>query len=87
MEHEPRNLGKYLDEARPDRERLRLVAQALAGPGLKGASDGSGGIVTTTPAEQAALNKLLANWRVLIEQRLAASEGTLFGMGTGRGAV
>ncbi len=86
MENEPRNLGKYLDEARPDRERLRLVAQALAGPGLKGASDGDGGIVTTSAAEQAALNKLLASWRVLIEQRLAASEGTLFTTGTRRGA-
>lgn len=87
MEHEPRNLGKYVEEARPDRERLRLIAQALAGPGLKGMSDGTIGVVTTTATEQAALNKLLANWRVLIEQRLAASDGTLFGMGTGRGAV
>jgi putative DNA methylase len=87
MEHEPRNLGKYLEGARPDRERLRLIAQALAGPGLKGTSDGTSGVVTTTVTEQATLNKLLANWRVLIEQRLAASEGTLFGMGTGRGAL
>ncbi|MDL1960158.1 MAG: DUF1156 domain-containing protein, partial [Deltaproteobacteria bacterium] len=31
IENEPRNLNRFLDEARPDRERLRLVAQALAG--------------------------------------------------------
>ena len=31
MENEPRKLSTFLDEAHPDRERLRLVAQALAG--------------------------------------------------------
>ena len=68
IENEPRNLTKFLDEARPDRERLRLVAQALAGARLKGKSeDGAKGLVATTTAEQAALGKLLANWRALIE--------------------
>jgi len=68
IENEPRNLTKFLDESRPDRERLRLVAQALAGAGLKGKSeDGAKGLVTTTTSEQAALGKLLANWRALIE--------------------
>ncbi len=68
VEHEPRKLTKFLDEARPDRERLRLVAQALAGAGLKGKSQEETAIlVTTTASEQAALGKLLANWRALIE--------------------
>lgn len=68
IENEPRNLTKFLDETRLDRERLRLVAQALAGAGLKGKSeDGAKGLVSTTTAEQAALGKLLANWRALIE--------------------
>ncbi|MBI3796683.1 MAG: DUF1156 domain-containing protein, partial [Deltaproteobacteria bacterium] len=68
IENEPRNLTKFLDESRPDRERLRLVAQALAGAGLKGKSeDGAKGLVTTTTSEQAALGKLLSNWRALIE--------------------
>jgi putative DNA methylase len=68
MENEPRALGKFLEETRPDRERLRLVAQALAGAGLKGkAEEGAKMLVTTTAAEQAALGKLLANWRTLIE--------------------
>ena len=79
MENEPRGLPRYLDEARPDRERLRLVAQALAGPGLKGKSEEeSKGLIATTTAEQASLGKLLANWRTLVDQRLSASEGTLF---------
>jgi putative DNA methylase len=34
IENEPRNLNLFLDEARPDRERLRLIAQALAGTAL-----------------------------------------------------
>lgn len=76
MENEPRNLPRFLDEARPDRERLRLVAQALAGPGLKGKSEEAKALVTTTASEQAALGKLLANWRALIETPLGAS--TLF---------
>ncbi len=80
MENEPRKLTAFLDEARPDRERLRLVAQALAGAGLKGKSEGeTKALVGTTASEQAALGKLLANWRALIDQRLAAAEGTLFG--------
>ncbi len=79
MENEPRKLTAFLDEARPDRERLRLVAQSLAGAGLKGKSDeNTKALVGTTATEQAALGKLLANWRALIDQRLAATEATLF---------
>ncbi len=82
VENHPRNLNRFLDEARPDRERLRLVAQALAGTALAGKKDdGPEHTVATTAAEQAALKKLVANWRALIDQRLAADEGTLFGMG------
>ncbi len=77
VENQPRALNKFLDEARPDRERLRLVAQALAGKALSG-RNGDDRAVITTAAEQAALKKLLANWRALIDQRLAADEGTLF---------
>lgn len=82
IENEPRYLNRFLDEARPDRERLRLVAQALAGTALAGKKDdGAEHLVATTASEQAALKKLLANWRALIDQRLAASEGTLFDLG------
>jgi putative DNA methylase len=66
-EHEPRSLPRFLQDADPDRERLRLVANVLAGPGLKGSTEGqSAPIVTTTAAEQSALGKLLSNWRTLI---------------------
>ncbi len=74
IENEPRNLNRFLDDARPDRERLRLVAQALAGTALAGGNVGVleservGGF--TTPREQAALKKLVANWKVLIEKPL-----------------
>jgi putative DNA methylase len=71
LENEPRKVARFLDEARPDRERLRLCAQALAGAGLKGKADGEAkALVATTASEQAALAKLTANWRAIIEQRL-----------------
>lgn len=82
MENRPRELTRFLEEARPDRERMRLVAQALAGTALKGSGDdgtAKAAIVGTTPAEAAALGKLTANWRSLIEQPLAAGESGLFG--------
>jgi putative DNA methylase len=72
MENEPRKLPAFLDEAHPDRERLRLVAQALAGAGLSGGSENQTGVVNTTPGEQAALGKLLANWRALVPETLFA---------------
>jgi len=68
MDNRPRKLGEFLDEARPDRERLRVMAQALAGAALSGKSEADASkLVSTTPAEQSALAKLLANWRSLIE--------------------
>jgi putative DNA methylase len=80
MENSPRKLGDYLDDARPDRERLRVLAQALAGAALSGKSEEEKAkLIATTPAEQSALGKLLANWRSLIENRMAAEDKTLFG--------
>jgi putative DNA methylase len=66
MEHRPRQLGKYLREAQSNREQLRLVAQALAGPALKGGELGD----VSPGGELAALSKLTANWRSLIEDVL-----------------
>jgi len=74
IENEPRNLNRFLDEVRPDQERLRLVAQALAGAGLKGKAEESKPLISTTSAEQTALDKLLSNWRTLIDQRLSLEE-------------
>lgn len=75
MENEPRKLSAFLDEAHPDRERLRLVAQALAGAGLSGGSEDQTGVVNTTASEQAALGKLLANWRALVPESLFNAAG------------
>jgi putative DNA methylase len=78
MENQPRNLNRFLDEARPDIERLRLVAQALAGTALSGKKeDRAEHSVTTTTAEQAALKKLVANWRSLIDQRTTDKQESL----------
>jgi len=74
MDNNPRMLRDFLDHAMPNRERLRLVAQALAGAGLSGkTSEDAGRLVSTTSSEHSALGKLLANWRSVIEQN------TLFG--------
>jgi len=79
MDNQPRKLAGFLDEARPDRERMRVLAQALAGAALSGKSEeDKGRLVATTAAEQSALGKLLANWRSLVESRMAAADGDLF---------
>jgi putative DNA methylase len=75
MENHPRKLTEFLEEARPDRERLRLLAQVLGGVGLAGGNgEKTEHQVTTTPAEKAALGKLLGNWRHLIEQNLSEKD-------------
>jgi putative DNA methylase len=63
MEKRPAELPTFLNEAQPNREQLRLVAQALGGPALKG---GEMGDISPT-AELSALGKLTANWQSLIE--------------------
>ncbi len=62
MEKRPAKLGAFLGNAQPNREQLRLVAQALAGPALKGDTDDA-----TPTAELSALGKLTANWQSLVE--------------------
>jgi putative DNA methylase len=63
MEKRPAELAAFLSEAQPNREQLRLVAQALGGPALKG---GEMGDISPT-AELSALGKLTANWQSLVE--------------------
>jgi putative DNA methylase len=75
MEHSPRKLREFLLESSADRERLRVLAQALAGAALSGkAEDDAEKLVGTTPAEKAALGKLLANWRSVIENVVETRE-------------
>ena len=56
-------MGEFLRESQVNREQLRLVAQALAGPSLKG---GELGDVSPT-AELSVLRKLMANWQSVVE--------------------
>jgi putative DNA methylase len=63
MDNRPGELPSFLQEAQPNREQMRLVAQVLAGPALKG-----GELADVSPhAELSALGKLTANWRSVIE--------------------
>jgi len=63
LENRPGELPTFLQEVQPNREQMRLVAQALAGPALKGGELGD----ISTHAELSALAKLTANWKSLIE--------------------
>ncbi len=63
MEHRPRKLAEFLRESRVNREQMRLVAQALAGPALKG-----GEMEDVSPTgELASLDKITANWKSVVE--------------------
>jgi|GEM_PF-2436100 len=63
MENRPAQLAEFLREAHPNREQMRLVAQALAGPALKGGELPD----VSSSGELAALTKLLANWKSVVE--------------------
>ncbi|MGQ9646873.1 MAG: hypothetical protein ACUVWO_10080, partial [Thermodesulfobacteriota bacterium] len=65
MENRTLLIQDFLDQAMPNTEELRLVAQALSGSSLQG-----GGLKLTTDAEQSALQKLLSNWRSVVEDNL-----------------
>jgi len=70
MERRPGNLAEFLREAKPNREQMRLVAQALAGPALKG-----GELSDVSPSgELAALDKLMTNWRSVVEEAVMTPE-------------
>jgi len=63
LEKRPTQLSEFLRESQVNREQLRLVAQALAGPALKG-----GELADVSPsAELSALAKLTANWQSVVE--------------------
>ncbi len=66
MEKRAVQLAEFLRESQMNREQLRLVAQALAGPALKG-----GELSDVSPtAELSALAKLTANWQSVVEGAL-----------------
>ena len=60
-----------VDEATIQRAADPLIAAALAGPALSGKSDEDRQrLLATTPGEQSALGKLLANWKSLVPESL-----------------
>jgi len=74
MERHPSGIPEFLREARPNNEQMRLVAQALAGPALKGGELGE----VASGSELAALTKLTANWRSVVEDAIGEAAGPLF---------
>jgi putative DNA methylase len=70
LEHKPLKIPEFLNEAKPNVEQLRLVAQALGGPALSG---GELSDVSST-AEQSALGKLLANWSAVMVGKAAVED-------------
>lgn len=87
LENGPATLPSFLREVQPNREQMRLVAQALAGPALRGGQSSD----VSRSAELSALAKLMANWRSLIddvaltpmerEERRTGQAGLDFGKG------
>lgn len=65
LENSPRGIPAFLQQARPNLEQLRLVAESLCKPILKGSVAGDRSL---TP-ELSALTKLTANWRSVIEDQ------------------
>jgi putative DNA methylase len=65
QENSPREISTFLQQVRPNVEQLRLVAESLCKPILKGSDTEDRAL---TP-ELSALTKLTANWRSVIEDR------------------
>jgi putative DNA methylase len=77
MERHPAGLGEFFRQAQLNTDQLRLVAQALAGPALKGSELGE----VAKGTELAALTKLTANWGSVVEDAAQAAIGSLFRAG------
>lgn len=65
LENSPREIPTFLQQVRSNVEQLRLVAESLCKPVLKGSDAGDRSL---TP-ELSALTKLTANWRSVIENQ------------------
>ena len=69
MENQAREVGKFLIEAGPNRDQMRLLVQALSGPVLKG-----GELSDVSPTDElAVLAKLGSNWRSVIDDAVASA--------------
>jgi putative DNA methylase len=64
MDNRPAELPRFLQETKANKEQLRLVAQMLAGTGLKG-----GEMSNVSPgAELSSLSRLIANWKSIVDE-------------------
>lgn len=70
LEHKPLKVPEFLNEAKPNVEQLRLVAQALGGPALSGSELSD----VSSTAEQSAIGKLLANWSAVMVGKAAVED-------------
>jgi len=70
MENRPRMMTEFLRDSRVNRDQLRVLAQALSGPALKGGELGE----VSAGSELAALTKLTANWKSVIEDAISPLE-------------
>lgn len=76
------NLNRLVDEAQPDRQHLRLVAQPLAGTALAGTKeDGAEHTAATTATERAVVKKSVRSRRARVDHRPAIDVGMPFDMG------
>ena len=66
MDNDPGALPAYFRTARPNREQLRLVAQALSGPVLTARQSVEDGLSD----EMSALHRLNANWQVVTDDHV-----------------
>lgn len=64
MENHPADLPQFLQDTKANKEQLRLVAQMLAGTGLKGSEMSS----VSPSAELSALSRLIANWKSVVDE-------------------
>ena len=62
MERRPGLLAEFLQKTRPNKEQMRLVTHALAGPALRGGQLPE----VSTGSELSALARLAANWRTVV---------------------
>ena len=64
LENQAYKIPEYLLNAKPDLSLLKLTAQALAGTTLAGSKE----LISTTSDEKALCERLLVNWKNLIEE-------------------
>jgi len=64
MDNRPAELPRFLQDTKANKEQIRLIAQMLAGTGLKG-----GEMSNVSPsAELSSLSRLITNWKSIVDE-------------------